>query len=97
MDTKLSFTTKIVKELLSHNFSVLLHNKENLGGYGGWLSTDTGEEELVVAMKHHMGFEILIHEYCHFLQWKYDRKFWDDSTEYYDILFTRNHEIVIFY
>ena len=87
MDTKLSFTTKIVKELLSHNFSVLLHNKENLGGYGGWLSTDTGEEELVVAMKHHMGFEILIHEYCHFLQWKYDRKFWDDSTEYYDVLF----------
>ena len=87
MDTKLSFTTKIVKELLSHNFSVLLHNKENLGGYGGWLGTDTGEEELVVAMKHHMGFEILIHEYCHFLQWKYDRKFWDDSTEYYDVLF----------
>lgn len=30
MDTKLSFTTKIVKELLSHNFSVLLHNKDNL-------------------------------------------------------------------
>jgi len=38
-------------------------------------------------MKHHMGFEILIHEYCHFLQWKTDRKLWDKSTETYDILF----------
>jgi hypothetical protein len=87
MDTKLSFTTKIVKELLSHNFSVFLHNKESIDGYGGWFGTDEGEEEFVVAMKHHMGFEILIHEYCHFLQWKHDRQFWEDSTEYYDILF----------
>lgn len=87
MDTKLSFITKVVKELLSHNFSVFLHNKENIDGYGGWFGTDEGEEEFVVAMKHHMGFEILIHEYCHFLQWKTDRKFWDDSSEYYDILF----------
>lgn len=87
METKQSFTLKIVRELLNHNFSVLLHNKDNLNGYGGWLSTDEGEEELVVAMKHHMGFEILIHEYCHFLQWKYDRKFWDDSVQYYDLLF----------
>lgn len=87
MDTKLTFTTKVVKELLSHGFSVFLHNKESLNGYGGWFGTDTGEEEFVVAMKHHMSFEILIHEYCHFLQWKYDRAFWDSSSEYYDTLF----------
>ena len=87
MDTKTSFILKCVKELLAHNFSVLLHKKDNLDGYGGWLGTDEGEQELVVALNHHMGFEIFIHEYCHFLQWKHDRKFWDDSTEYYDILF----------
>jgi hypothetical protein len=87
MDTKLTFITKVVKELLSNGFSVFLHNKESLNGYGGWFGTDTGEEEFVVAMKHHMGFEIFIHEYCHFLQWKYDRAFWDSSTEYYDVLF----------
>lgn len=87
MDTKLTFTTKVVKELLAHGFSVFLHNKESLNGYGGWFGTDTGEEEFVVAMKHHMGFEILLHEYCHFLQWKYDRAFWDSSTEHYDTLF----------
>jgi len=87
MDTKLTFTAKVVKELLSHNFSVFLHNKESIDGYGGWFGTDEGEEEFVVAMKHHMGFEILIHEYCHFLQWKYDRQLWDKSMSTYDILF----------
>ena len=87
MDTKLSFTTKIVKDLLSHNFSVLLYNKDNIDGYGGWFSTDIGEEEFVVAMKHHMSFEILLHEYCHFLQWKYDRRLWEKSNLTYDVLF----------
>lgn len=87
MDTKINFTSKIVKELLKHGFSVLLHNKEHLNGYGGWFGTDVGEEEFVVAMKHHMSFEIMIHEYCHFLQWKYDREFWDNSSEHYDLLF----------
>ena len=87
METKKGFVVKVVRELLNHNFSVLLHNKTHLDGYGGWFGTDEGEEEFVVAMKHDMGFEILIHEYCHFLQWKTDRNFWDNSCEYYDVLF----------
>lgn len=87
METKTSFTLKVVGDLLSKGFAVHLHNKEHIDGYGGWFGTDIGEEEFVVAMKHHMGFEILIHEYCHFLQWKTDRQFWDSSCEYYDLLF----------
>ena len=87
MDTKQSFTIKVIRELLKHNFSVFLHNKEHIDGYGGWFSTDTDEEEFVVAMKHPMGFEILIHEYCHFLQWKEDKKSWDESEKYYNLLF----------
>lgn len=87
MDTKLTFITKVVKELIANGFSVFLHNKDQLDGYGGWFGTDEGKEEFVVAMKHHMSFEIFIHEYCHYLQWKYDRAFWDGSTEYYDTLF----------
>lgn len=87
MDTKINFISKAIRELLHHGFSIQLHNKDNLNGYGGWFGTDIGEEEFVVAMKHPMSFEIFIHEYCHFLQWKYDRKFWDDSSEYYDVLF----------
>jgi hypothetical protein len=87
METKSNLTIKIVRELLDHEFSVMLHNKDNIDGFGGWFGAEEGEKELVVALKHHMGFEILIHEYCHFLQWKYDRKLWDKSQLTYDVLF----------
>lgn len=90
MDTKQSFTIKVVRELLDNNFSVLLHNldklEDNCGGWC-WIDDDTGKREFAVAMKHHMGFEILIHEYCHFLQWKTDRQFWDSTLKTYDVLF----------
>lgn len=87
METKNNFTIKVVRELLNNGFSVLLHNKEDLDGYGGWFGAEEEEKEFVVAMKHHMSFEILIHEYCHYLQWKNDRKLWDKSMLTYDILF----------
>lgn len=97
MDTKLSFMMKAVRELLSHNFSVLLHKKTHLNGYGGWFGTDESEEEFVVAMNHDMAFEIFIHEYCHFLQWKNSREMWDASCEHYDTLFDwiENKEMVV--
>lgn len=88
MDTKINFTLEIIRELLKNNFSVFLHNKENLDGYGGWLETDEGNEQICVAMKHHMGFEILLHEYCHFKQFKEDKELWEgESTKDYDLLF----------
>jgi hypothetical protein len=87
MDTKMSFILKCTKQLLEHGFAVMLHRKTDINGYGGWLSTDDNEKELVVALDHHMGFEIFIHEYCHFLQWKYDRQLWDKSMLTYDVLF----------
>lgn len=87
MITKTDFILKLTRELLYHNFSIKLINIDNIDGYGGWFSTDEGAEEFVVAMKHHMSFEIFIHEYCHFLQWKYDRNLWNKSMLTYDILF----------
>ncbi len=88
METKQNFTLKVIRELLNHNFTVLLYNTEQLEDVcGGWCWIDDDKKEFAVAMKHHMGFEILIHEYCHFLQWKTDRKLWDRSMETYDILF----------
>lgn len=88
METKSNLTIKIVRELLDYGFSVLLYNKEQLpDSCGGWCSIDEHEKEFAVAMKHHMGFEILIHEYCHFLQWKEDRRLWDKSMSTYDVLF----------
>lgn len=90
METKSSFIIKAVRQLLDHDFSVLLYNAEQLeDSCGGWcwIDDDENKREFAVAMKHHMGFEIFIHEYCHFLQWKNDRKFWNTHTTSYDLLF----------
>jgi hypothetical protein len=90
METKSSFIIKVVRELLSNNFSVLLYNTEkledNCGGWC-WIDDDENKKEFAVALNHHMGFEILIHEYCHFLQWKNSRQFWNEHLVSYDILF----------
>lgn len=87
MDTKSNFTLKIVKDLLNNGFSVFLHKKEEIDSYGGWLQADDEEKSLTVALDHHMGFEILLHEYCHFKQYQEDRIFWNRSLETYDLLF----------
>lgn len=87
MDSKLNFITKCTRELLSNGFSVLIHRKKELDGYGGWFGAEEGEKELVVALDHDMGFEVFLHEYCHYLQWKENRELWDKSLLTYDILF----------
>lgn len=87
MDTKLNFITKCTRELLANGFSVLIHRKKELDGYGGWFGAEEGEKELVVALDHDMGFEVFLHEYCHYLQWKNNRDLWDRSLLTYDILF----------
>lgn len=87
MDTKLNFITKCTRELLTNGFSVLIHRKKELDGYGGWFGAEEGEKELVVALDHDMGFEVFLHEYCHYLQWKNNRDLWDRSLLTYDTLF----------
>jgi hypothetical protein len=87
MDTKLNFITKCTRELLANGFSVLIHRKKELDGYGGWFGAEDGEKELVVALDHDMGFEVFLHEYCHYLQWKNNRDLWDRSLLTYDTLF----------
>lgn len=87
MDTKSDFTLKIVRDLLNNDFSVFLHKTEKIDGYGGWLRADDEEKSLTVALEHPMGFEILLHEYCHFKQYQENRKLWNKSLETYDLLF----------
>ncbi len=87
MDTKSDFIVKIVKDLLANNFSVFLHRTDNIDGYGGWLRADEEEKSLTVALDHAMGFEILLHEYCHFKQFKENIELWNKSLELYDLLF----------
>ena len=69
--TKANFISKVVNELLEDNFSVLFLQEKNIDNCGGIFNG--GDKEFIVAIKNKMGFEVLVHEYCHYLQWKYDR------------------------
>lgn len=93
--TQKEFITEAVNELLDDGFSVFLHNKTKVQECGGWFSYT--DKEITVAMNNAMGFEIFIHEYSHFLQWKHHTEWfltknggtqvlfdWLDTTLYSD-------------
>jgi hypothetical protein len=70
--TRKNFICKVVNELIDDKFSVLInYNKElSLGG-----SFDYSNREFIVSMATKGGFEVFIHEYSHFLQWKNEKKY----------------------
>jgi hypothetical protein len=63
----------VVSELIRDKYSILLQQSKKIGDFGG--SFDYENKEFIVSMQNKMGFEIFIHEYCHYLQWKTDRKY----------------------
>jgi hypothetical protein len=84
--TKSEFIISCTRQLLKDDISVFLHQKQSVETYGGWFDGDENKE-FVVALKNPMGFEIFIHEYCHYLQWKNDKPLWNQSMDTYDTLF----------
>ena len=70
--TRENYTCKVISELIKDKFSILLHQSKKANDFGG--SFDYSEKEFIVSMHNKTGFEILIHEYCHYLQWKTNRK-----------------------
>lgn len=73
--TRKNFTCKVVNELLEDDFSVIIKNEKHINGYGGWF--DSEKKEFWVAMKNKKGFEIMVHEYCHYQQWKTKKRFFN--------------------
>lgn len=73
--TRNEFIAKVAVECIQNNVSLKIIQKEMVNGYGGWF--DSNKKELVCAYKSVNGFETLIHEYHHFLQWKNSPKFWE--------------------
>ncbi len=80
-----NFICKVVNELIESDFSVFIHNKDKIEECGGWF--DPSKKEFTVAIKNQMGFEILIHEYSHFLQWKERKKFFKRKIKSSNIIF----------
>lgn len=63
-----------------------MHQKKLVEYCGGWF--DSEKKEFVVAMDNRMGFEILIHEYCHYLQWKTRKRFYNKGANACSIVFS---------
>lgn len=77
--TKEDFISMVVNELLQDQFSVFLHQKVKVEDCGGWF--DYEEREVTAAMQNPMGFEILVHEYNHYRQWKDDNEWFKARNE----------------
>lgn len=86
--TKNKFIAKVITELLEDDFSIRLPMARSIDGkYGGWFSGETKQKEFVVAMKRDCAFEIFVHEYCHYLQWKERPNFYNSKAKGCDIVF----------
>lgn len=72
--TRNEFIGKVAVECIENDVSLKIIQKEKISNYSGWF--DSNKKELVCAYKSINGFETLIHEYNHFLQWKNNPKFW---------------------
>lgn len=74
-----NFICKVVKELMDNKISINLKQTKDVEGIGGWF--DATDKEFVVALNNKMGFETLLHEYTHFLQWKNRKRFFNRMSE----------------
>lgn len=80
-----NFVCKVINELIDDDYSVFIHNKKMVDYCGGWF--DCNKREFVVAMKNRLGFETLIHEYSHYLQWKNKKRFYNKKLKSVEIVF----------
>lgn len=80
------FLSLVINNLISDKISINLYQECNICDCGGWF--DSRGKEFVIAMKSNSWFEILLHEYCHYLQWKNNRKFFNMKTTSCGILFS---------
>jgi len=72
--TREAFIGLALADCVRNNVSVKILQKKSIQKCGGWFCSNP--LEMVCAYKARLGFEILIHEYNHFLQWKDDNEFW---------------------
>jgi hypothetical protein len=76
------FLEKVKPELERARIKVLINSKGEFNG-----SFDSVERELTVNTNGQLVFQTLIHEYCHFLQWKNERQKWNFLTKGVDVFF----------
>ena len=83
--TKEKFTSKAINDLITDKFSVFILQDKMKEGCGGWF--DHEKKQFLCCMGNTLGFEILVHEYCHYLQWKTKTKYFKDLCKSTSMLF----------
>lgn len=83
--TRNNFTCKIVTELIEDDFSVLIKHDKRIAGCAGWF--DGSRKEFVIAMKNKLAFEVMVHEYSHYRQWKDTKRYFNKLSKGCDIFF----------
>lgn len=73
--TKNNFICKVVQDLLDDQFSIIFHQQKDPESLGG--SFDGTSKEFIVSIKSKLGFEVLVHEYCHYQQWKQSKRYYN--------------------
>lgn len=73
--TRQNFISNGIQELLNEGITVKLHASKEIDNYGGTFSGE--DKEFSVAMGSRLGFETFLHEYSHFIQWKFHKRFFN--------------------
>lgn len=80
--TKTKFLGWATEELLKEGIAVRLVQKRSVQGCAGWF--DASEKEFMVCVKHPDFYSVFVHEFCHFLQWRDNREWWDKHMTQYE-------------
>jgi hypothetical protein len=75
------FISSALELLKSDGFNVRLINAKSKDGCAGWFGDDT--KEFIVCKKHRFFYDVFVHEFCHYKQWKYSKTFWDVNSPGY--------------
>jgi len=78
--TNEEFIGKVAAEAVSNNITLRILQRRSIDKYAGWF--DSNKKELVCAIKHKLGFEVLIHEYNHMRQFLDRHDFWVECDGY---------------
>lgn len=81
------FLELIIPELIDNNITVCLDRRSSIEeGTSGIF--DSTERKYIVGVGSKVRYDIAIHEYCHYLQYKKDRKFWNKHSSGCNKFFT---------
>lgn len=76
------FISSASEILKSDGFKIRLINAKSKDGCAGWF--DNRKKEFLICKKHRFVYDVFVHEFCHYKQWKYSPIFWAANSPGYE-------------